>query len=263
MAIDLRAATEAFQNFIKAYDISDDQIRLKVVHTFAVKRACEAIARGLGLGGEDVDLAVLIGILHDVGRFEQLRQYHSFEDAKTTDHARLGIKMLFGDGLLRRFIADKTYDKIIYEAIDNHNCYAIRDGLTERELLHAKIIRDADKLDNYRVKLEDKVETMLGVTAAQVGAAALTDRVYDDARHQKSVLSATRKTPADMWLSYIAVTFDIYFDYTLKIILENEWIEKIVDRIEYTNADTKYKMKEIQRILLDYMKERVERHDKD
>lgn len=263
MAIDLAAATAAFQKFIKAYDISDDRIRLKVVHTFAVKKSCADIAAGLRLGKEDTELAILIGLLHDVGRFEQLRQFHSFMDSETVDHAKLGVQMLFEEGLIRQFIKDDTYDKIIFEAIDNHNCYAIRDGLSERELLHAKIIRDADKLDNYRVKLEDKVETMLDVTADEVGAAPLTDIVYEMVENRKSVLSSERKTPADMWLSYIAVTFDIYFDCTLKIILDHEWIDKIVDRIEYTNADTKYKMNKIRQILQDYMKERVERYDKD
>lgn len=261
MIIDLVAATTAFQNFIKAYDVSDDRIRLKIVHTFAVRHSCEQIAKSLGLGDEDVKLAILIGLLHDVGRFEQVRMYHSFVDAETVDHAKLGVKMLFEDGLIRNFIKDDTYDKLIYKAIDNHNCYAIIEGLNERELLHAKIIRDADKLDNYRVKLEDSVETMLNATAEDVGAASLTDRVYRDAKDRKSILSSTRKTPADMWMSYIAVTFDIYFDCTLKIILENAWIEKIVDRIEYTNTDTKYKMKEVQQILLDYMKERVDQYD--
>lgn len=261
MGIDLKAANEAFAEFIKPYDVSDDKIKLKVVHTMAVRHSCEQIARGLNLSEEDVQLAILIGLLHDVGRFEQIRIYHSFVDAETVDHAKLGIQMLFEDGLLRKFIQDDSYDKIIFEAIDNHNCYEIRDGLSERELLHAKIIRDADKLDNYRVKLEDKVETMLGVSADVVGASTLSERVYDTVKAKKSVFSPDRKTSADIWMSYIAVTFDIYFDYTLKIILDNDWVGQIVDRIKYTNPDTAQKMKEIQHLLQDYMKERVENND--
>lgn len=259
MGIDLKFANEAFAEFIKPYDVTDDKIRLKVVHTMAVRHSCEQIARGLKLSQEDVQLAILIGLLHDVGRFEQLRIYHSFVDSETVDHAKLGVKMLFEDGLIRRFIRDESYDQIIYDAIDNHNCYEIRDGLDERTLMHAKIIRDADKLDNYRVKLEDKVETMLNTGADVVGAAEISDKVYAAAKAKLSVFSPDRKTPADIWMSYIAVTFDIYFDYTLKIILENGWVDQIVDRINYTNPDTKQKMREIQQLLNDYMKERVER----
>ena len=44
------------------------------------------------------------------------------------------------------------YDNIIKKAIYNHNKYKIEENLNDVELLHRKIIRDADKLDNFRVK---------------------------------------------------------------------------------------------------------------
>ncbi len=60
--------------------------------------------------------------------------------------------MLFEKGMIRDFIENNQYDEIIKIAIDNHSRLTIEDGLNERTLLHSKIIRDADKLDNYRVK---------------------------------------------------------------------------------------------------------------
>lgn len=124
--------------------------------------------------------------------------------------------------------------------IANHNRYAIEDGLSERSLLHAKIIRDADKLDNYRVKLEDGISTMIGrgITEENLGSFDITDAVYEEAEKKVSILSSLRKTPMDIWVSYIAVTFDIYFKETLEIISEENYIRRLFDRVPYTNQKT-------------------------
>ena len=66
------------------------------------------------LGEEQQQLAELIALLHDIGRFEQLRLYDSFMP-DTMDHAAFGVKLLF-DGenpMIRRFLADTCYDEII------------------------------------------------------------------------------------------------------------------------------------------------------
>lgn len=265
MAIDIQYATESFRKYLTSYDAADDKIRLKIVHTFCVKRASEAIAKRLNLSEEDRQLAVLIGLLHDIGRFEQLRIYHSFIDAETVDHAALGVKILFEDNKIRDFIIDDSYDKIIREAIANHNRYAIEDGLSGRSLLHAKIIRDADKLDNYRVKLEDGIATMIGrgITEENLGSFDITDAVYEEAKKKVSILSSLRKTPMDIWVSYIAVTFDIYFKETLEIISEENYIRRLFDRVPYTNQKTAVRMAKLLDLVLAYIRERVDSDDKD
>lgn len=50
--------------------------------------------------------------------------------------------------MIKNFIEDCQYYEIIKKSIENHSRLAIEKGLNERELLHSKIIRDADKLDN-------------------------------------------------------------------------------------------------------------------
>lgn len=264
MAIDIQYATESFRKYLTSYDSTDDKICLKIAHTFLVKRASEAIAKRLDLSEEDRQLAVLIGLLHDIGRFEQLRIYNSFIDAETVDHAALGVKILFEDNKIRDFIIDDSYDKIIREAIANHNRYAIEEGLSERSLLHAKIIRDADKLDNYRVKLEDGIDTMIGagITEKNLGSYDISDTVFDEVQKKVSILSTMRKTPMDIWVSYLAVTFDIYFKETLEIIKEEDYIDRLVDRVPYTNARTAERMNELRDMILVYIEERIDSDDK-
>ena len=92
--IDLKKAQGVFQNYLQQYDKTDDKIRLKIAHTYGVVSACKYIARVMRLGEEDAKLAELIGLLHDIGRFEQLRIYHSFDDS-LMPHAQCSIDILF------------------------------------------------------------------------------------------------------------------------------------------------------------------------
>ncbi len=58
---------------------------MKIQHTFRVAGLCEQIARLLGLEKEEQDLGWFTGLLHDAGRFEQLKNYGTFIDAYSTD----------------------------------------------------------------------------------------------------------------------------------------------------------------------------------
>ena len=158
---DITKAKKAFKEFLERYKTDEDVLgfELKIVHTYHVVDNARLIAEKLKLSEEDIKLAELIALLHDVGRFEEITYLKQFDNA-TFNHAEHGVKMLFEQGLIREFIKENTYDEIIKVAIANHNRLAIEDGLDERTLLHAKIIRDADKLDNFRVKKEEKIEAI-------------------------------------------------------------------------------------------------------
>lgn len=147
--IDREKALKTFNIYVSKYNPEDEKIKLKIEHIQRVAKNANDIAENLKLSKEDIDLAWLIGLLHDIGRFEQVRLYHTFNDGKSVNHAEIGVKILFEDVLIREFIEDKQYDEIIKIAILNHNRPAIEKGLTERQLLHSKIIRDADKIDIY------------------------------------------------------------------------------------------------------------------
>ena len=133
--INLVEAEESFKEYLKSYDISDGNIELKVRHTYGVVRASEYITKNLKLDDEDIQLAKLIALLHDIGRFEQVKVTESFMDNKKFDHAEYGVEVLFTKKLIRNFIKEDKYDDIIYKAIINHNKYKIEYGLNEKELL--------------------------------------------------------------------------------------------------------------------------------
>ena len=69
-----------FKSYVADFDTVDEGILLKFTHSLRVSAWCERLAKALHLSQDDVDLAWLIGVLHDIGRFEQLREYHTCID---------------------------------------------------------------------------------------------------------------------------------------------------------------------------------------
>ena len=111
--IDIEHAKQEFENYLDEYDRQDEQIYLKIEHTYGVVKYAGEIARRMECSREDVELAELIGLLHDIGRFEQIRRFHSFEPG-TMDHAVFGAELLFGEEkMIRRFVREDLFDDLI------------------------------------------------------------------------------------------------------------------------------------------------------
>lgn len=252
--IDFQKAMNAFQNYLKDFDTEYGKIDLKIRHTYGVVRACEYIVDKLELNEEDKELAKLIALLHDIGRFEQIRQSDCFIDGANMDHAILGNDILFKRNLIRKFIDDNQYDDIISKAILNHNKLRIEEGLTERESLHAKIIRDADKLDNFRVKSEDDFENIIDNSSKEIlENDVISDNIYNDFMNDRVIVSKDRTTFLDFWVSYLAFMFDFNYIYGLEYIKEKNYINIIIDRLDYKKEETKQKIEEIRKHALEYV----------
>lgn len=258
--IDFKKACEAFSNYLKDYDLNDGMIDLKIRHTYGVVELSEYIAKDLKLSDEDISLAMLIGLLHDIARFEQAKEYGDYRDYATLDHADLGVKILFEDGVIRKFVNDDKYDSIIMKAIKNHNKLCIDEtDMNDRELLHAKIIRDADKTDNFRVKTIESFEDIFNSSQDKLDNSTITDKIYNDFMDGKVIVSNERITDMDFWISYIAYIFDYNFVSGLKYIKEHDYINKILDRVDYKVEDTKIKMDNIRKFALEYVDNRIKK----
>lgn len=251
--IDFQRARLAFKKYISHYDANIPSIRLKIIHTYEVMKCSDYICEQLGLSEEDKELSALIALLHDIGRFEQWMKYQSFADYKTVDHALFSSELLFEQGLIREFIEDSQYDMIIKNAIEQHNKYEIDDGFDERTLLFIHLIRDADKLDNFRVKDEEDIETTLYVSLEQVNQETISPAIYDQFYHQKLIYGPTRVTHLDMWLSYIAFIFDLHFTESLKYIQDHNWINRSFDRLNPVDEKTHQQYAVLKQVALDYI----------
>ena len=78
MKIDKQKALKAFQEYTTHYDVSDEKVKLKIDHTYRVCGLCQQIAVQSGFDENEIELAWLTGLLHDVGRFEQLKIWYFY-----------------------------------------------------------------------------------------------------------------------------------------------------------------------------------------
>ena len=253
MLIDMIEAKKAFKEYVKKYNPEDEKIKIKIVHIEKVAENSKRIAQNLGLSQEDVELAELIGLLHDIGRFEQVRLYHTFVDKDSINHGEYGAKILFEDGLIRNFIKDNKFDKIIKLAIVNHNRADIEEDLTERERLHAKIIRYADKTDIFRILISGDKKAIW--EKADLSDDKISDEIYREFVEDKRINYKERKTSADILVSHFNYVYDLNFPETRKIIRDNKYIDKLYQRFKFNDAETMKRFNEIYRLSKEYIEQ--------
>ena len=131
-------------------------MELKRIHTAHVVENARAIAAGEGFDAATTDVCVLAAQLHDTGRYEQLRRYNTFRDSDSVDHAVFSHAIVVEKGWL-----DACTPKVrqaVLDAVLFHNRRDLPDGLDPLTLAAAQTVRDADKLDIFRV-LEDQIAT--------------------------------------------------------------------------------------------------------
>lgn len=251
--LDYNKALIEFEYYLKKYNLNDEKCKLKQTHTYNVVKYSELLAKELKLSTEDIILAKIIALLHDIGRFEQLKIQNSFNDLANVDHAQLAIKILFEDKMIRKFIKTNKYDNIILKAIENHNKLNINKNLNKRENLHAKILRDADKTDNFRICSWESFENIFDSSAAKLSDSFISDKIYCDFMNNRCILYSDITTDLDYWISVIALIYDYNFLPLLKYITENNFINILIDRIHYNNLETKKKMDNIKDHAMDYL----------
>ena len=218
--IDLENVDKTFKDYISKFDLNNITIKRKYEHTLRVKDNCKKIAKALNLSLEDTNLLVLIGYLHDIGRFLQMKKYNSIVDSKTIDHADLGVDILFKDNLIRKFIDDNKYDNIIYKAVKYHNKMNLNYELTSKEKLFCKAIRDADKLDIFYVATYDNNIKDFYILPYVEGA-KLNPKVKEDFDSHRLVDLRNRKTAIDKLANILAFIYDLNLDASKKTITEN------------------------------------------
>ena len=223
-------AREELKKYISKYNMKNSRIALKAAHIYRVADAAKNIAISLSLEEEQIKLAELIGLLHDIGRFEQLKRYDTFEDRLSVNHAMLGLEILKENNFIRKFCSEEKYYDIIFSAIENHNKYKIDKTLEGEKLLQAKIIRDADKIDILNLLVFETFETLYkkeSIADEKISEAVLESFFRGEELDRKLLI-----TNMDKWVSNIGYIFDLNFKPSFRILKEKDYINKIIDRVK-------------------------------
>jgi len=224
-----------FSNYLSNFKSGNSElqrnIKLKEDHTKRVVKEILDIGKALELNSNELHLAEIIALLHDIGRFEQYARYKTFVDRKSEDHAKLGIKILKKHGVLNKF--NDSIKSLIFRTILYHNRATLPERETETCLFFTKLLRDADKLDIWRVvtdyyhqkngKRNGAIELDLPDTPG------FSDKVYQNLMNKRIVDINHVKNLNDFKLLQIGWIFDINFDSTMQSIKSRRYIEMIRD----------------------------------
>ena len=246
MIVNLEKAKTEFLKYTENYDLTNENIRRKQGHSIRVMNISKQIAVELNLSDDQIQIAALIGLLHDIARFEQYTQYQTYNDNRSFDHGDYGVEILNKD--MRKYIKTDKYDKLIKMAIKNHNKFEIEEGLYEEESLFAKIIRDADKIDI----LYEAVSMFWNGEEKDINNTEISSKVMEKIEERELIKRDKNKAfcGIDKVMSVLAFIFDINYKPSFKIIKENDYINKIIDRFEFKEKE------KVRNIALQYLQEK-------
>ena len=182
----------SFANYVGDFDLNNPKISKKIKHTYRVVELAREMANKLNLPKEDTEILLKVALLHDIGRFYQVKINNSFSDFKF-DHSDYGIKYLFNEGHIREYNDnEKTYE-IIKKAIYYHNKHTDDiPPLDDYTKMFVDLIRDIDKIDIiYMASL---------ISSFIVQKDKILPSYLDDFRNQKLVRRLPQETKSDNFL---------------------------------------------------------------
>ena len=249
--IDIKKSKDEFMKYTNNYDIENENIERKIYHSLRVMEISKKIATNMGLENEKIELATLIGLLHDIGRFEQFKIYQTYSDLESIDHGDLGADILKQNNFIRNFIKEAKYDEIILKSVQNHNKYKIADDLNKEEKLFCKIVRDADKIDI----LYEAIEIFWKKGREEIQNDLISDKVYNEFLNKKLIKKDKnmKKNGIDKLVLMLAFVFDINFHSSLKILKKEDYLNKILNNFDFKRQDTKEKIENIRNVLNLYL----------
>lgn len=249
--------TDEFTKYVSDYNLSDVKIRLKYEHTFRVAEICDRISDSLGISKEQKDIAWLSGMLHDIGRFEQVRIYGTFRDVISVNHAELSADLLWKDGLKSRFeVPEGKYGKILERAIRCHNRYEIPSDLGDEEKMFCQIIRDADKVDILKVNCDFPITEIYDMPEKIFTESSITPEVFDCIMREENINRKYSHPGIDYPLGIIAFVFGMVYPESIRITMEKGYLDKLLD-FRSTNPDTLEKLPLIREKVMTHMRRRV------
>ena len=154
-----------------------EMMQLKRAHTAFVVRNAELIAEGESFDADTGAVVRIAALLHDTGRYEQLKRYNTFKDSESVDHAVFSHDIVrdrawldrievVGEGEEAKAIGEGWKDAVL-KAVLYHNRRDLPEEIRDPHVaidsrlrlvsLASHAVRDADELDIFRV-LEERLE---------------------------------------------------------------------------------------------------------
>lgn len=246
--------TDYVRDFYTKDSLHDQNIALKEQHTHRVCEEIVHLGKSLMLDSYLLQMAQIAALFHDLGRFEQYARYKTFADQHSENHAELGLKVLNDFGLLKDFGEEDR--KIVLDAVAFHNKAEIPQDTKGNSLLIAKMLRDADKLDIWKVVTdyytrEDRKQNK-SIELDLPDNETVSEKIFQDALAGRIISSADVKTLNDFKFLQMGWVFDLNFKHSLIQVKQRNYIKFICDSIS-----DEVKAKEVFAAIAEYLNKKL------
>lgn len=225
-------------------------IRLKEIHSIRVANQTLCLGRAIGLCGEDLETAGIAGLFHDIGRFRQYHVYKTFNDTKSENHALLGLKEIEDYGLFSGLSDYRA--KVIKIAIENHNKIRLPEISDNRARFFSLLLRDADKLDIWRVMIAHVKKGNTGrhdpVTQNLPLSDIVSEKLLDYLEKGMPIPFSELENLNDYKLFLISWIFDLNFRPSIEAATRRQIIRQISETLPYS-VDLKKRMEGLEKSL--------------
>ena len=224
--------SERFREYVQTFAVPGKEtpgpIVLKQEHTFDVCSIMERIAEKEEPDPQRRMLYWLCALFHDVSRFEQYRDFHTFSDDRSFDHGQRSAEIFLRDfevpGLSE---ADR---RIVHDAVAFHNKLQLPPDMDAQTLGPARAIRDADKISILKLLNRHFAHSLISeeetVNLSLPDSPGFTEELRQKVLHGEPVLYRLMRNVNDFKLNIFGWTADFNYPESARILLE----EKIYDR---------------------------------
>jgi len=222
-----------FYEYIRHFILVDDKrrtlIELKIDHSKMVAHNCVMLAEEMSWSSDDVRTADALGLLHDTGRFSQIMEFGTFSDVNSINHGDRGYRDVRDSGVLS-LLSEKGRRSIL-DGIRYHNVKVIPPSLTPVSTRFLKLLRDADKLDIYKIiyrvvknnQLDDHPEITLNIDRnGPISPAVLAEFLASETVSYENI-----KSLVDFGLTQVSWIYDINYPATFRELVDRRIMEQI------------------------------------
>jgi hypothetical protein len=223
---------DAFSAYYLSLPRQDDEVQkhfqIKKSHTYRVVRNMKTIAAMSGFSRNDVEMAMIIGLLHDIARFEQFARYHTFNDDISENHAEMAVRIIAEQQFLDGFKPEKI--DIIIRSILHHNIPHLPVIKDPEILRFSYLLRDADKLDIWKLTVEQNIAFTVR-NEKESDSYIIPPGILQCLRERRIVYLSLADSMNDFRLLRLSWLADMNFPATFYIIKKRGYINKIMAKI--------------------------------
>lgn len=229
----LEVLKQRFTAYVRTFSSDNPEIQrnmdLKQEHTLRVCHEIVRLGEQLGLESSDLYLAEVMALFHDIGRFEQYTRYQTFVDRHSVNHAEFGVQVLQHEDLLD--LLDTASQDLILQVISYHNRARVPQDETPECLFFSRLLRDADKLDIWKVVIDyyydGNGKRNDAISLGFPDTPGISQEVYRDLMRRHIVDIHHLHNLNDFKLLQIGWIYDINFVPSLYTVRERRYLEQI------------------------------------